>query len=385
MDVFMRCLVLLSTAGSLVTLTWSLALAQACPPECGSGTVPLGMSAPTSGTAAAFGQTVVKAVQVAVGEINAVGGLMGVPVKLLVGDDRCDAGNAVRVAKQHIEQDKIGFVIGPTCPAVAMDAAPLYAKAGVIQFVPTVTMVGLTQRYPDNIFRLVATDQQEAQAIAAYLSTEQKGKKFAVVYSEFFYRSAMAGMIDGSLSAEQKALGHIESLPDVTGAYDRLADKLQKNPPDVIYMSLDSEQVVEFVGKLRQRNIKSILVGGQHLLASGFWRSSKAVAEGINVIAPIASLNNPEVHKAVDLLKKGDVVPDIVTAAHFAAVQVWAEAVRRAGGGDPKEVLKELRKGEFETAVGSVAFDEKGDRRNIQYSLLTWKDGHLVPGAKWRH
>jgi branched-chain amino acid transport system substrate-binding protein len=385
MNAFNRCLVLLAIAAGLAAVTLRLALAQPCPTECASGSVPLGMSAPTSGTAAAFGQTVVKAVEIAVREINADGGLMGIPVKLFVGDDRCDAGNAVSVAKQHVERDKIGFVIGPTCPAVAMDAAPIYAQARVIQFVPTVTMVGLTQRYPDNIFRLVATDEQEAQAIAAYLASEQKGKKFAVVYSEFFYRSAIAGVIDRSLSAEQKALGRIESLPDVTGASDRLADKLQKNPPDVIYMSLDSEQVVEFVGKLRQRNNKSMLIGGQHLLASGFWRSSKEIAEGIHVIAPIASLDNPQTHKAVDLLKKADVVPDIVTASHFAAVQVWAEAVRRAGGGDPNKVIAELRSGEFETAVGPVAFDEKGDRRNIQYSLLTWKDGRLVPGAKWRH
>ena len=132
MNAFNRYLVLLAIPMGLAAIALGPALAEPCPTECASGNVPLGMSAPTSGKAAAFGQTMVKAVEIAVGEINASGELMGVPVKLFVGDDRCDAGNAVSVAKQHVEQDKIGFVIGPTCPAVAMDAAPIYAKAGVI-------------------------------------------------------------------------------------------------------------------------------------------------------------------------------------------------------------------------------------------------------------
>ena len=99
---------------------------------------------------------------------------------------------AVSVATHHVEQDKINFVIGPICPAVAMDAAPVYAKAGVIQFVPTVTTVGLTRRYPDNIFRIAATDEQAAQALGSYLAREQNGKKLAVVYGDFFYTRAMA-------------------------------------------------------------------------------------------------------------------------------------------------------------------------------------------------
>jgi branched-chain amino acid transport system substrate-binding protein len=265
-----------------------------------------------------------------------------------------------------------------------MEAASTYAAAGIIQFVPTVTTVELTQRNPDSIFRMVATDEQEAQALAAYLAREQPGKKLAVVFGEFFYRRAMAKMIDTALSREQKALTHLESLADVSGAYDRLADKLQKNPPDIIYMSLDAEQAAELVKKLRDRGIKSALMGGQHLLAAGFWRSHRTTAEGINIITPIASLDNPSLRKAVELLKKADVTPDIVALSHFAAVQTFAEAVRRAGSGDPKAVVAALRAGPFDTAVGPIAFDAKGDRRDIQYSILTWKDGGVVLGLRWQ-
>jgi branched-chain amino acid transport system substrate-binding protein len=59
-------------------------------------------------------------------------------------------------------------------------------------------------------------------------------------------------------------------------------------------------------------------------------------------------------------------------------VQVWAEAVRRAGGGDRKKVVEVLRSSEFTTPVGRIAFDQKGDRRDISYSFLTWQGGPLT-------
>jgi branched-chain amino acid transport system substrate-binding protein len=374
---------LLTVAAGLVGTMPALLAAEPCPAQCATGKVPLGVAVPLTGAAAAFGKPTAKAVDIAVGEINNTGGLFGIPVEPVMGDDRCDAGMAMTVAKRHAENNT-RFVIGPTCPAVAMEAAPTYAAAGIIQFVPTVTIVELTQRNPETIFRMVATDEQEAQALAAYLAREQPGKKLAVVFGEFFYRRAMAKTIDSALSREQKGLAHLESLADVSGAYDRLADRLQKNPPDIIYMSLDAAQAAEFVGKLRERGIKSLLMGGQHLLAASFWQKYRAAAEGIHIITPIASLDNPGFRKAVELLKTAEITPGIVALSHFAAVQTFAEAVRRAGSGDPKAVVAALRSGTFDTAVGPVAFDAKGDRRDIQYSILTWKDGGLVPGLRWQ-
>jgi branched-chain amino acid transport system substrate-binding protein len=228
---------------------------------------------------------------------------------------------------------------------------------------------------------MVANDEQEAKAVVGYLAREQTNKKLAVVFGEFFYRRAMARMIDAALSGEQKALTHMESLADVTGAYDRLADKLKKTPPDIVYMSLDADQAARFVGKLRERGVKSMLMGGQHLLSASFWRSYHSAAQGIYVVTPVASTEFPAVRKALDLLRAAGVTADMVTLSNMAAVQTWAEAVRRAGSGDPKAVIAALRAGTFDTAVGPVAFDARGDRRDIEYSVLSWKNGRLAPGV----
>lgn len=384
MSAFSRAFVAVAAAAGFFGPMVGGAWAESCPVQCPSGKVMLGFAAPLSGPPAAFGRQAAKSVEIAVRELNSGGGLIGIPVGLAVGDDRCDAGMAVNIARRHVEQDKVDFVVGPVCPAVAMDIAPIYSKAGVIQIVPTATMAELTQQHFGNIFRIAATDEQEAQALGAYLSREPRGKTLAVVYGDFFYRRAMADIVKLTLPADMKSAARFEPLPDVPGMNDRLADKFKQDPPDVIYMALDTAPAVEFVTKLRQRGVKSVLIGGQRLLSQSFWRGAGKVAEGILVIAPIASVDSPEFRKVVDLLKQADVVPDLVDLYSYAAVQTWAGAVRKAGSGERSKVTEALRSGEFATAVGPVAFDQNGDRRDSHYSMMSWQGGRLIPGIRWR-
>ena len=381
MSAFSRRLVAIGVAAGLLGAFLGVAQsgAEPCPTQCASGKIPLGIAAPTSGQAEAttFGTQTVKPVEIGVRELNAAGGLMGTPVALAVADDRCEPGHAIDVANRQVELNKINFVIGPICPAAAMAAAPIYAKAGVIEFLPTmtVTMAGLTGPNPDNIFSMVASEEQEARALGAYLAREQKGKKLTVVYTDAFYRRGIVERVKDALPAEMKTSARFEPLLDISGIYDRLADQLQRDPPDVIYMALDHAPLVELIGKLRKRAMKSLLIGGQYMLSYNFWLGARNVAEGIHIIAPIGSPTTPELPKTIDLLRAAGVIPDLVALNSFATVQVWAEAVRRAGGGDARKVIEALRSGEFQTAVGTVAFDQQGNRRDISYSVLTWQDG----------
>jgi len=114
-------------------------------------------------------------------------------------------------------------------------------------------------------------------------------------------------------------------------------------------------------------------------LSQSFWFQARELAEGIRVLAPISSVTDPGFKAAVDQLNAAKIIPDLVALSSLAAVQTWAEAVRRAGSGDPKAVIQVLHAGEFHTAIGPVAFDERGDRRDIRYTVLTWRNERLSP------
>ena len=236
-------------------------------------------------------------------------------------------------------------------------------------------MLGIIRTIPDNIFSMVATDQQEARALGEYLAREQKGKKISVVYTDSYYRRGIVQEVTAALPAEMKASARFEALLDISSMYDRLAEKLQRDRPDVIYVALDIEQFIELAAKLRKRGVKALIIGGQRLLTRKFWLELRSVADGIYIIAPIGSPAIPELRKTVGVLKQADIIPDLVALNSYAVVQTWAQAVIRAGNGDPRKVIEVLRSSDFQTAIGSVAFDAQGNRRDILHSILTWRDG----------
>ena len=54
----------------------------------------------------------------------------------------------------------------------------------------------------------------------------------------------------------------------------------------------------------------------------------------------------------------------------YGAVQAWAQAVNQAGSFKPKAVIDALRTGSFDTVLGKIGFDNKGDVTGI--STFVW-------------
>jgi branched-chain amino acid transport system substrate-binding protein len=377
-------LFMLVTAAILGLTASEFARAQSCPPECPSGKIALGIILPTSGPPAAFGRQALKPAEIAVNAINASGGVMGIPIALSVADDKCDAGIAIEAAKRQIAGEKISAIIGPICPAAADMAAPIYSEAGIIELLPSVSTKGFGRQKLDKLFRLIATDEQEAQALSDYIGRARSDTKLTVIYTDAFYRRPTMEVVRTTLPAGIKAHVQFEPIMDTGGAYDRLIDRLKRNPPDAIYLALDNAMLPEFFAKLRTRGPQSHLIGGQRLYSRSFLAQVGEVAKDIDVLAPVASLSDPELLKIVRLLSDAGTMPDLVSLNTYAAVQTWAMAVRRAGTGETEAVLSKLRSDEFQTIVGSVAFEPNGGRRGVQFSVLTWQNGWLKPSEATR-
>ena len=60
----------------------------------------------------------------------------------------------------------------------------------------------------------------------------------------------------------------------------------------------------------------------------------------------------------------------------YAAVQVIADGIKKAGSEDTEKVAAALRSNTFDTPTGALAFDEKGDLKNFNFVVYQWhKDG----------
>jgi branched-chain amino acid transport system substrate-binding protein len=64
----------------------------------------------------------------------------------------------------------------------------------------------------------------------------------------------------------------------------------------------------------------------------------------------------------------------------YAAVQVWAQAVEKTGTTDATRIADILRQERFDTVLGRVGFDAKGDVTGLDpFVWYVWQDGDYVP------
>jgi branched-chain amino acid transport system substrate-binding protein len=74
--------------------------------------------------------------------------------------------------------------------------------------------------------------------------------------------------------------------------------------------------------------------------------------------------------------------PEGYTLFSYAAVKAWADAANKAKSTDAVTVAKQLRTGKYDSAVGVLEFDAKGDIKDAVYDIYVWKDGKSSPIKK---
>jgi ABC-type branched-subunit amino acid transport system substrate-binding protein len=90
----------------------------------------------------------------------------------------------------------------------------------------------------------------------------------------------------------------------------------------------------------------------------------------------------PPVPVHAQAVELGRRFPDIVQPPFhiYATFQVWARAVEIAGTFETQAVAKALRTHEFDTVLGRIGFDAKGDVTGYQtFVWNVWKDGKFAP------
>ena len=91
--------------------------------------------------------------------------------------------------------------------------------------------------------------------------------------------------------------------------------------------------------------------------------------------------DNPEAADVVAAFRGEEAFePAGYTLYSYAVIQAWAQAVERAGSTDPAAVADALRAGTFDTVLGEIGFDDKGDVMGVaNYAWYVWGSEDYAP------
>jgi branched-chain amino acid transport system substrate-binding protein len=339
----------------------------------------LGVATPLTGPNTWFGEMTLKGFDLAVADLNAAGGVLGQQIQGSSVDDFCNPDQG-RAAARKLVAVGVVAVIGHQCSGAAIAAAPVYGEAGVVLISNSATNPKLTEQGIGTVFRVVGRDDQQGALAAAYLAAAWHDKAIAVVHDGQTYGKGLAEEVRKGLEQHGMREALFTAVEPGRSDYGALINQLRERGIDVLYYSGYSPEAGLIARQARDAGEHLQLVCADGTSSEDFPMIAGDAGEGTlltNLADPIA---RPEAADVVARLRAqgGKVLPSALYG--YAAVQAWAQAARAAGSLDGKAVAAALRAGTFDTVIGRLGFDAKGDVTGIEaFRWYRWRHGELVP------
>jgi branched-chain amino acid transport system substrate-binding protein len=320
-----------------------------------------------------------QASQLAVDDLNARGGILGEPVRIILGDDGCNAEQAVALANKFVS-DGVVFVAGHLCSEASIPASQVYAGAGILMISPISTNPKLTEQGLRNVFRVVGRDDQQGLVAASYLAERYADQKIAIVHDGTVYVKGLADETKKALNRFGVAETLYEMVKPGMLDYSDLVEKIHAAGIDVVYFPGRDEEVGLTIRQARARGYRFPIITGDHNVTEAFRMIAGDATDGTLLTAYPDPRRNPEAADLLAKLRALQFPPDIPAFYAHATIQVWAQAVERAGTLELASVVKVLRSERFDTVLGRIGFDQKGDVEGYEpFVWYVWKGDTYVP------
>lgn len=329
---------------------------------------------PMTGPYATFGEQMKRGAEKAVADLNAKGGVMGQKLVLQVGDDACDPKQAVSVANEMAAK-KVAIIAGHFCSGSSIPASDVYAENGILQISPASTNPKFTDRGLPNVFRTCGRDDQQGVVAGDYIAANFKGKNVAIVHDKQAYSKGLAD----ETKAQLNKLGIKETMYEAITAgekdYSALVSKLKSNNIGVIFYGGYHSEAGLIVRQMKDQGLNAPLMGGDALVTLEYWSITGPAGEGTLMTFSPDPRKNPANAELVKYFKDQGFEPEGYTLYTYGTMQAWAKAVETAKGTDTKAVAAVLKKDKFDTVLGNIGFDAKGDVTAPGYVVYVWKNG----------
>ena len=341
--------------------------------------IKIGIAGPVTGPVAQYGDMQFAGARMAIARINANGGVNGEMLEGVEMDDVCDPKQAVSVANNMINEG-VSFVVGHLCSSSTQPASDIYEDEGIFMITPASTSPAITERGYELVFRTIGLDSMQGPAAANHLISLDP-KRVAVVHDKQQYGEGIATEVRDTLEEAGVNVVMFEGITAGAKDFSSLVTKLRQANVDYVYYGGYHPELGLILRQARQAELDAIFMGPEGVGNKDINTIAGDAAEGLLVTLPPSfdeKSENQELVQAFEDRGEDPSGPFVLTS--YTAVQLIAEGIEQAGSTDPFEVAGALRAGSFETPIGTVSYDDKGDMESFEFVVYEWHaDGSKTP------
>jgi branched-chain amino acid transport system substrate-binding protein len=337
----------------------------------------IGMAGPLTGKDAWTGEQLQRGTQVAVADINAAGGVLGQQVRLITADDFCDPEQAVAAARKLVN-DGVIAVIGHFCSHSSIPASAVYQAAGVLMICPVSTNPMLTELGRANVFRVNYSDDAAGIMAGNYLADHWADKKIAILHDNTIFGKGLAEETKKQLNRRGLSEVVYQAYAPGKKEYGSEIAALQAANIGVAFIGGYLTEIALLARAAHDRGYRVQLVAGDVLQSEEFGLIAGPAAEGAVFLSAADARTRAEAAQVVERFRASGFEPEGYTLYAYGAVQVWAQAAEKAGSLQLQAMITSLRQHHFDTVLGPIAFDAKGDLTEQNPVWYVWRDGKYV-------
>jgi branched-chain amino acid transport system substrate-binding protein len=327
-----------------------------------------------TGYASSYGEYSQKAIELAVDEINSVGGIDGRKITVIFEDDKTDAKTAVSAFQKLVNIDKVEGIIGSLWDFTTQPLLPLALENNIILITPTNFRIENSFELNKNSFAMMPSFDKVINSIDNYIDN-QNINKLAVVR----FASAFGQEIADTLAETMKERGQIDII-------------------DEKYNDIGGNDFRTTILKLKQQNVDAVFLDMFDSDMVNFLQRAKELSLGAKIITYVAVLDlfsNPDIDRGLlndivfinwevqpkefsdRFVSKFGIEPKKSADRSYDAVYVLAEAIAKN-----TDVSKYIENNSFKTINGDIVFTDKHIVETLPVSIDIIKDGKIIPYEK---
>jgi urea transport system substrate-binding protein len=313
-----------------------------------------------TGTMSISERSLVDAVNLAVHEINASGGLLDRRVEVVVADGRSRSDVFAKEAERLLQQMNVAAIFGCWTSASRKTVRPVIERNGGILFYP-VQFEGL-ELSPNIIYSGAAANQQIVPAVR--WCVDHIGRRAFLLGSDYVYPRAANAITRDYLILSGALVAGEEYVPLGTRNFRATVEAIRAARPDFILNTLNGDSNVAFFHALHEAGItpETIPVMSLSLGEDELRRiDHRTTAGNFASWTYFQNIDTPANREFVSKFRRrygSDRVTSDAIATAYASVHLWAQAVRQARTEDAPEVLAALRDGQsIQTPAGLMFLD----------------------------
>jgi branched-chain amino acid transport system substrate-binding protein len=338
-------------------------------------TIKIGVQGPITGDWAYEGEGFVKALRLAVEQVNKKGGLLGSTVELVEGDDKGDPKESALVAQKMVTSKVIG-VVGSYSSGCTEPASGIYEENKIIEITPASTATRLTEKGYKFLFRVITTDDRQGIVVADTFVKKMGLKKAALIHDNTTYAKGLADWTKKYMEEAGATVVFFDAITPGEKDFTPTLTKIKGLNPDVIYFSGYYPE-----GGLLIKQAKELGITAQFGVGDACNNPELVTIAGLDAINGVMCSTAPlpkdlpyteaKVFMELFKLKYGEYPGSIYTPTAYDAVQVIFEGIRRAGSTDTTKVAEAIRgiTNMPGTTGNIIGFDEKGDRMGTVHAM----------------